>query len=106
YSVFPGRVPGDSKACLDWAPFRLLAVSTHSYITIVDSATMARVQVLDAHPAPITRLKWHGLSLTCLDRLSGDQLRWAPVSPILLRSWVILRAYWNSLAAMRRARYS
>jgi len=61
FTLFPSELTAANRGAVDWgSEAQLLAYAAHAYVVLaqVDRGTLSRVQTLDAHAAPVTRVQW------------------------------------------------
>lgn len=56
--IIPGPLHSLNKDCIDWGPQRLVAFGSHSCVFVLEPTDMKRVQNLDRHLKPVTKVKW------------------------------------------------
>lgn len=59
HAIFPGGLIAPNRNAIDWGQQGLLAYGACSYVVIADVVdTMKRIQTLDGHSKPVTKLRW------------------------------------------------
>lgn len=59
HAIFPGGTVSSNRNAVDWGQQGLLAYGACTYVVVADVVdTMKRIQTLDGHSRPVTRVRW------------------------------------------------
>jgi len=59
HAIFPGGLVTPNRSAVDWGQQGLLAYGACNYVVVADVInTMKRIQTLDGHSRPVTKLRW------------------------------------------------